>query len=350
MDKKEIIPIEIDKNDIEENSVLVVKRKKKRHRGNFFKKLLCLAFAIGLCYFIYTNFSDIKIFLQDKFTNEQNIENPPNSDLGGNNNMSNDNDTLQKPDDTLEIPANAYKIYEQTGNFSEISNETGIEIDFSNIDSNFSLIKDIYKQYGKEAPCVLIIHSACQEGYSNGIYYEMNDSFYSNQNNVASVGKAICDTLNSNNINAIHIDDIFANGSIIGSKKEYENALSEALKRYPSIAYVLDVSRNTIINDDLSMNKMIFSSDNKKVAQIKLTVGSSGDKNKDFWYKNLDFANKLALENSDLIYDVTLSSFELSQNISPIAMRVDIGAFSNSIDEAILSGYEFAMRLSKTLN
>lgn len=341
MNNSELIPLE-NENDIDENSVLVVRRK-KNNKKYFFKRLFSLILVVYLCYFVYKNFSDIKNLTNkiiDKISSVQNDSDSPSSDT------NDTQDNTCSPNESIKIPSGANKIYEQTGKFTKITNEAKLDLDLDFSITDYSLVNEIYEQYGSEAPCVLIIHSSCLENYSNGSYYQTDDSFYSSKENVALVGKIICDTLNDNNINAIHIDEIFANGSINSSKKEYEKLLNDTLKKYPSISYVLDVSRDIIINDDLSMNKMVYKLNGENVAQIKLTIGAS---EKSFWHKNLIFANKIASENSDLIYDVTLSSFELSQNIKPISIRVEIGSYSNDIWEALLSGKQFALALSKIL-
>ena len=350
MDNNELIPTISD--DISENSVLVVKRKKKRKKHFFFKRLLCFVLIMGLCYFVYRNLNEIKVMankIVDKFSSGNNNEPSFDSSIIDSDSLSSDSGVVSPPEDIFTIPSDAFEIISNTGNFTEISNEAEISLDFDYSNSHI-LANDIYKQYGNEAPVVLIIHSSCREAYSNGSYYYTDDSFYSNENNISLVGKIICDTLNDNNINTIHIDDIFANGSIYNSNVEFEKALNQALKMYPSISYVFDVSRDIIINDDLSMNKMVSNINGKDIAQIKLIIGSSSDENKTFWHKNLSFASKLAENNSDLIYDVTLSKFELTQNISPISMRIDVGAFSNSIDEAILAGNELALRICNLLS
>ena len=348
MDKNEIIPLNNDR--IADNTI---KMTKKRKKCSILKRLLCLILIMGMCYFTYNNFSEIKVIVDNilnSFSSTNDNNNPPVSDIGTSDNLTSDNIIEDVPNDTIQIPNGSFSIIECTGKFTEIKNDAEINLDLDFSSTSYYLANDIYKKYGSEAPLVLIIHSSCLESYSNGIYYRTDDSFYSSKDNVADVGKLICDTLNNNNINAIHIDDIFANGIIFNSRAEFEKALENALKIYPSISYVLDISRDTLINDDLSMNKMITESKENDMAQIKITVGSSLDESKAFWHKNLAFANMLATENSDLIYDVTLCSFELSQDISPISMRIDVGAYSNTINEALLAGKELAIRLSDLLH
>lgn len=352
MDNKNMILFTDTNENIDENSVLVMKRR-KRKKKHYFKRLLCFILIIGICYFAYENFDKIKVItnnLLDNIQNQQGSDIPPSSDTNIDSDLSNDSNSTDMPDEVIQIPNGALSIIENTGKYTETINETDLTLDFDYSNISYTSAEDIYKQYGNEAPVVLIIHSSCRESYSNGVYYHSDDSFYSSESNASTVGKVICDTLNKNNVNAIHIDQIFANGGIYKSRAEFEKSLNEALKRYPSISYVFDISRDVLINDDLTMNKMVTSINGSNMAQIKIIVGSSTDKNKTFWHKNLSFAENLAKENSDLIYAVTLADFELSQNIAPISMRVDIGAYSNTINDAILAGKELASCLCNLLH
>lgn len=357
MDNKELIPIS-ELEDVEESSVQVVRRKKRRKKSKG-KRLLAFALVTVCIVYAYMNFDELSAFaisVKEKLSILEN-KNPPDSNLGGDNNQNKNEDgeansskgenESEKEDVQVEslIPENAYKILGNFESFTDVNNEAGVSLDFEAVD----LIKasDVYDQYGNEAPCVLIIHRNCLEIYSNGVYYSPSDSFYGYNDNVGDVGKAICDSLNECGIKSIHIDTIFANGGIYSSKKEYENALKEALKKYPSISYVIEISRDVSVNKDMTLNKNVF---NEHYAQIKLTIGSSIDENDIFWKKNLSFAKALAEHSENLICDITLSSFELSQNIEPVCIRVDVGSYGNTINEAILSGKELASAICTVLN
>lgn len=351
MDNKDIIPLY--REDIDENSILVMRRRKRKKKRSFFKMLLCLMLIIGACSVMYKNFDKIENLARSflsKIQNEQKSEFPPSFSTDSDGELTDDNIIADAPSDTVNIPKDAIAIIENSGKFTEVCNETELTLDLDYQKYEYTLATDVYKQYGNEAPLVLIIHSACMESYSNGVFYHTEDSFYRAESNVATVGKVICEALNKRNIKAIHIDDIFSNGSIYKSRAEFEKALDEALRMYPSISYVFDISRDILINDDLTMDKMITSINGSKMAQIKITVGSSSDESSTFWHKNLAFAQVLANECSDLIYNVTLCDFELSQNIKPISMRLDIGAYSNSIDDAILAGEELADNICNLLH
>ena len=345
MDNKQLVPINTD-NDTEQGSVLVVNRKRRKRKFKL-RRFLAIALLVCIGYFAYKNFSAIKEYANMHFNSS--IENSSNNDQSSN---PDDNDLIidnppTPPSNLDEIPLEALTINKVTYQFTTINNETSLELSLNESERAFILANEIYKQYGNEAPVVLVMHSNALESYSNGEYYCTDDSFYSEKNNVSSLGAYVCKLLNENNINAIHIKDVFYNGSMHGAKEEFENKLSQILKQYPSISYVIDISRDIIFNDDMTMNKPITEIDENNCAQIKLTVGSNSEN--DFWIKNINFANKFALESNNIIYDITLSPFELSQNISPISLKVDLGAYSNSYEEAKLASQELALRLSHLL-
>ncbi len=352
MKKTDVIPYEDYEKIYDERKALSVREKKKR-KTHFFKRFFSLILIVGLCGIIYYNFDKIQAFTSILFESSQGQSNNPpltsDSDLNTDSSLSSDTENDNIQNDNV-IPPDSFKIIENNSCFTEITNEAGIEFDLSNIVSDVPNIEEIYKKFGNEAPIVLIIHSSVLESYSNGEYYSTSDCFYSNKDNVGDVGKIICETLNEHNINAIHIDDIYANGSIYSSTNEYKKMLSDTLEKYPSIAFVFDISRNVLINEDLSMNKNVVNYNEEKIAQIKLTIGTSNNEKTTFWHKNLLFAHSFSSKNNDLIYDLTLSKFELSQNIEPIAVRADIGSFANSKNEALLAGRELAIRLSEFLS
>ena len=347
MEKKDIILVENDE-DISESSVMVVnhkgKRKKRKKEKRTFKRLIVFGFLMFLSYYIYTNFDIISDFFKFNEITDS-IQGDTDSDNGID--TDTDIDSSHVSNESI-VPEGAHQILNANGCFTEINDESLLSMDLESISATFPRASEIYSKYGNEAPCILVIHSSPLMAYSNGQYYFQNDAFYDNQQNASEIGKIICDELNKSNINAIHLDTVFANGAIHNSRAEYEKALSDILKRYPSISYVINVSRDVIINDDLTMNKMVCEANGEKMAQIKITVGTSSKD--DFWHKNLFFARELAIKNSELIYDVTMSPFSLSQNVLPISINVDIGSFSNTFEEASLSARAFASSLHDILS
>lgn len=329
----ELVPIE----SIENKQNLVIYKSKKR-RFLFFK-LIFIAIFVGMALIIYFNFDKIFSFFEKSadvpFENDSSFES---------NTISSNTQASNTP--SKEIPSNAYEIIENSFVFSTITNESEFELDV--LEYNPKKTNEIYKKYGNEAPVVLIIHSACLEAYSNGSFYTTNDEFYSTKNNVRNVGKIIASTLTDLGVNAVHIENIFANGGIYSSKEEYESVLKDALRKYPSIEYVIDISRDIIISDDMTMIKPVCSKNGVKMAQMKLWVGSS-TKN-ELWKSNLSLATMLASQNPDITSEVILSSFSFSSDICPQFLKIDVGAYSNTYEEACLLAYEIAYRFASLIS
>ena len=330
MENNQLVPM-YQSEDAKE--IIYVKGKRKNKKPAL-KGLILLLFIV-VCAVVIFNFSKIKSYLFGEITNNTITD----TDTNASTDSSNESPDTSIPENL--IPDNCFEFFEATKCFEQLTNESSLEIgalEYSQVKAS-----EIYSKYGKDAPVVLIIHSSALESYSNGQYYSVNDQFYSRDKNVSIIGEIICSELNSKGINAIHISNIFANGGIYSSTKEYESAITQSLKKYPSIEYVLDISRGIKINSDLSMKKPINTINNVKMAQVKITVGS--DTNNNFWEKNLSLALKIATENNDIVSDVILSPFSLSQELSPSCLQIDVGDFSNTFEEASYAAIELSNRL-----
>lgn len=249
--------------------------------------------------------------------------------------------------------ASAFPIYAINGKGNGITNETSKDYNISK--EGFKLITptNIYAQYGSSAPVVLIIHSMANESYSNGKYYCESDSFYKETENVASIGEVIVKVLDEYNINAIHVSKIFSS-SANSSSAEYEKELIKILAEYPSIKYVIDISRDVEINKDMSMPKHIFESTLGGCAKIRLVTGSDFLQKNEYVNDNISFMASLqsSIEdrNPELIRSGSISPFPLSGNLAKNSIRVYIGSFANSYSEANNAAILFAECLAKFLN
>ena len=349
-------------------SVKVVPHKgKRKSKSHFIRNIFIIALTIILLRYLYTHNDyirtgvnnmggGIKNFFYSLFVKNEGEEND-NTDTN-----ENQENTTTPPDESGDnIPSDAtdddmgkYKISEKNLTYiNKFYNETNYSFDLSSLSYIRPNINEIYSVYGYDAPVVLILHSNAAECYSNGKSYSTDDNFYSNEKNVAALGRAMSEILTLNGINAIHIENVFANGSIHSSGKEYKAFVEGVLKEYPSITYVFDISRDMLINSDLSMTKPVFTYNEKKCAQIKLTIGSDAISENKNWKGNLAFASLLSSFSSEkaesLIYNYNLSNFALNQNINAISLRINIGAFSNTYEEAYESTLLFTNMLVEFL-
>ncbi len=336
MENNQLVPM----HTKEESSEIIFVQAKRKKKKSALKGLILLL-IIAVCVVVAFNFSKIKEYLAEGLTTDD-VPTKEDSDTDLNSSMNSTTDT-SPPQDT--VPKDCYEFIEATKHFEQLTNDASLEIgalEYEQIKAS-----EIYKKYGNDAPVALIIHSSALEGYSNGKYYSQNDEFYSRKNNVSKIGEIICNELISKGVNAIHIDSSFANGGIYSSTQEYENAINQALKKYPSIEYVFDISRGIKINSDLTMERPIALINSLNMAQIRITVGS--DANDRFWERNLSLALKIATENNDIVSDVTLCPFSLSQEISPTCLQIDIGDYSNTFEEASLVAIELSCRLASLI-
>lgn len=350
MEEKDIIPFD----KLEKESYVLVERNKRRERAralSYFKRGLLLLLLVGICFGAYRLLPHIKA-MWNKIPWTTKNEEPSNTEGDtatppANSSTPNENVSTEDGSTTGE-----YKINEiGTKEFIAI-NESGCDFDFSQGYIAKSL-EEIYKQYGNEAPVVLITHSQIRESYSNGKDYSRSSNFYSDNQNVSEIGKAICQELCSHGVNAIQISELYASGSIYGSRSEYEKALMDTLKRYPSITYVFNISRGLTINDDMTMDKSSFTKDERSYAQLSLICGTSSSvatenqtNNVFFAFDFAKFANEVE---AGLIKEGKISRFPLSQNFGPISLNVDVGEYANSFDEAQNSAISFALILSDYL-
>ncbi len=353
MEEKDIISIEA-----EGDSHVLVERNKRRERQRvflYFKRGLALLLLVGICFGAYKLFPHAKTLWNkmpwvnggEQPSTNTDTGTPPASSNTGNTSTNENTDTENGGELGGEYKINTVKPYEY-----KAINESGCDFDFSQKYSAKSL-EEIYRQYGNEAPVVLITHSAIRESYSNGTSYSPSDNFYSDNENVCEIGKIICQSLNSYGVNAIQLSELYASGSIYGSSTEYEKSLSDTLKKYPSITYIFNVSRGIKINDDLTMDKSVITSGENSLAQISLISGTSSNEASESQVNNVlfafDFATFANQKQQNIIKENKISRFDLSQGFGPVSVNIDVGEYSNSFEEASSSAEVFTEIFSEYL-
>ena len=326
---------------LEDERYVKVEGNKKRQREKIkkmFKRCVILFAALVSIIVVIRLFPHIKeLWHSFSQTNQGGeLSTDTNKDTETTENNGSLNQDANQSQESEKIPDGSYQIKQGTSEYKSI-NESGCEFDFAEVISPPTL-SEIYKKYGNEAPVVLITHSNKRESFSNGKYYSQSDNFYSDSENIGEIGALLTSELNSLGINTIHLDELYASGSIINSREEYESSLKSTLKKYPSISYVFNISRGIYINDDLTMQKGLTSYQDSNYAQLNITSGTSWDETNESQTENVlfafdfaSFANKMV---SNLVSQNIISRFELSQNITPFVMNIDIGTYANSFSEA----------------
>lgn len=358
MERKDPVPYryitEYDYNEIEPCVKAIPRKKRERRSGSFIRIFLSLLTCICIALLLYVNRDGLRLlansllFGSDADEKDTDSITDTKSDTG---NADVSTDTSQSNTDTPPDKTAFYAIKNVDMSGSGLENQTSLKFDVSKFRTDKISLAGIYIKYGKEAPVVLIIHSCANEAYSNGEKYSENSAFYSDSENVAAIGEKIASVLNRSGVNCIHLSENFGNGALHCSRTEYEKALCETLKKYPSISYVIDVSRDIEIEGDMTMKKPIS---DDGYAQIRLSVGSGEIAKNPFWSENLAFALSLSEyishTNRSIMRPCVLSRFPLSQQFSKMSIRADIGSYSNTFEEAVCSAEFFGLELSSYIS
>ena len=210
----------------------------------------------------------------------------------------------------------------------------------------------------KKEPIVLILHTHGSESYlPAGVdYYLPEEDFRSDdpEETVVSVGDQIAETLEALGIPVLHDRTMHDLKDFNSAYVESRSAAREALAKYPSIRYILDVHRDSIFTQNNICEKTLTEIDGKQVAQVMLVVGTDQDgaAHPD-WRQNLTVATHLEdLLNRlypTLARPVNLRSSAFNQALSPGALLVEVGSCGNTIEEAREAGRLFAIGFATLL-
>ena len=217
---------------------------------------------------------------------------------------------------------------------------------------------EIAEKYGDSAPAVLIVHTHGTEAFApeGADTYCETDPFRSSDadENVVSVGRVISKVLESEGIRTIHCTEMFDEESYKDSYSRSRASVAEYLKEYPSLTYVFDVHRDSIVTDRLENVKTSSSFNGAGTAQAMIVVGTNeAGADHPNWNENLSFALRLQNEMFSLCPTlprcVNLRSAAFNQGLSPGYLLIEIGSSGNTLKEAERCGVLFALAVSKTL-
>ncbi|MBR6681524.1 MAG: stage II sporulation protein P [Clostridia bacterium] len=192
-------------------------------------------------------------------------------------------------------------------------------------------------------PLVLIIHTHGTECYLPEEKISYSDTTPTRSSdisqNVVAVGKVLADTLNAKGIHTLHCETMFDEQSYSSAYTNSERAVVEYLKKYPSIQYVFDVHRDSIVNDKGEKIKPVTEIDGISYAQTMFVVGtdSSGANHPD-WKKNLTVASifqyALVENHPSLMRPINLRAASFNAEHTIGSLLIEIGTCGNYLSEA----------------
>lgn len=196
-------------------------------------------------------------------------------------------------------------------------------------------------------PTVLILHTHGTESYTPGAEAYTATSSYrtlDSDHNMLCIGAAVAEILEANGIGVVHDRELYDHPSYNGAYTRARTAISEHLKRTPSLCLVLDLHRDAsgTVSRQLRTETVI---DGKSAAQLMLVMGTNHDR----WEENLSLAAKLhvLLEKQfpGIMRPLNLRAQRFNQDLSPGALLVEVGAAGNTREEALTAARVLAMAI-----
>ena len=213
---------------------------------------------------------------------------------------------------------------------------------FPNVEKLMSF--DVSSTVG-EAPIVLILHTHTSEAYlsesADFLTGDLGRITYTenSKRNVISVGKVLKETLSKHGINAIHCVTSHDGEGAIGSYASSAESIRFFLDHYPSIRYVVDLHRDSVLNSAGEYICSVSEEEGERVAQVMPVVGC-GDRAGDLFDPSANLALALQLrsllnaEGGTLCRPVTLRHSRYNQELAPYSLLLEVGTGANTVEEA----------------
>jgi len=239
----------------------------------------------------------------------------------------------------------------------DIINDTDYYIDRGKIDKMeypFSAPKE-------GQPTVLIIHTHATESFyeeekdiaayidtnkenDKGIsgYYKEGSAAPRTEDtsrNMVHIGEIFAERLNSLGVYAIQDRTLHDLNNYNGAYSSSYKSMTEYIKKYPSIQYIIDIHRDSLIKADGTKMNPSFIYEGESTAQVMLVVGTnqSGYYHPN-WRSNLSLALKykslLNEAHPDLVRPIYLRTGRFNQQLSAGSMLLEIGSCGSSLKEA----------------
>lgn len=220
-----------------------------------------------------------------------------------------------------------------------INNETDRAADPSGL-----LEKDVSSAMSA-APLVLILHTHASESYAmeGQTYFEgtVGDLTYSDdpERNMLAVGAVLARTLNEKGVTAIHCTVTHDEPTLGGSYARALESIRFFLDTYPSIRYVVDLHRDSVLNAEGEYLRAVCETETGRCAQVMAVVG--GGVGEELLLGNLALAQQLRARLNGiaptLCRPTMLKSATYNQELAPYSLLLEIGTGGNSTEEACRS-------------
>ena len=215
-----------------------------------------------------------------------------------------------------------------------IYNDTDLNPNIAELSS--ASLKNLYQS---DAPLVLVIHTHATESFMpEGAKYYIDEGelarSHDTSENMIAVGMEFVKILEENGIPTLHCVILHDKESYRESYSRAAESIERYLQEYPSIKYVFDLHRDSLMRSTGELISAVASVNGENTAQVMPVVGSGYNG----WEENMSFALKLRAklngEYTNLCRPVCLRASNYNQGLSEISVLIEIGTSGNSLSEA----------------
>ncbi len=208
---------------------------------------------------------------------------------------------------------------------------------------------ELTDRFGTDAPAagtpvVLILHTHATESYAD----THADDFRSMDpsENVTAVGALIAERLTENGIGVLHCTELFDYPDFNMAYYNAALAIRKYIADYPSISYILDIHRDSILSGENYVNP-VTEIEGEATAQIMFVVGTDhGGSGHTGWQDNLALAARLQKrmngEYPSIMRDINLRSASFNEQYTSGSLLVEIGSCASTLDEVKNAAERFA--------
>ena len=209
-------------------------------------------------------------------------------------------------------------------------------------------LDEIYSAYGENAPVVLIIHTHGTEAYAD---HADSDYRTDGKDGVIGIGSVIAGTLESEGINTIHCGVAFDQPDFNMAYYTAALAIRDYIGEYPSISYVIDVHRDSIMLPDGSYFAPVTSADGERAAGLMFVVGTDyAGSGHTGWRDNLALCARIQSDiggrYGGMMRPINLRAASFNEQYTKGSMLLEVGSCANTYDEAARSAEIFAHALA----
>ena len=222
-----------------------------------------------------------------------------------------------------------------------------------NVEEARSTLFPCSTESSSEDPLVLVLHTHGTESYfedrtnlsefaSEGVesyFLEDETSFRTTEpeKSVVAVGKVFTEELENLGVSAIHCTTMHDAGDFNQAYVNSAEAVKQYLSDYPSIEYVIDLHRDSVVRGD-SFVKSYTEIEGIPSAQVMLVVGTNQNGRHPNWKENLvvatSFKDTMDAKYPSLSRSLYLRTSRFNQEYLPGCMLLEVGSAANTLEEA----------------